>query len=151
MKKTRASGRGVALTNGCFDLVHAGHIACLRHVREIAVKHSCELLVAVNVDDSVRRIKGKHRPYVSLSDRVAVLRELRCVDAVTIFYQDTPKHLIELVKPEILAKSEQYLYDEVVGAEFVESYGGRVILTPHLPGLSTTEIVSKIKLELGGK
>ncbi len=146
--ETRAAGRGVAFTNGVFDIVHAGHVSCLHAIRAVANNYNCALVVAVNSDTSVSRLKGKHRPYVTLNYRVALLRELRCLDAVTVFYQDTPSWLIETIKPDLIAKSEEYGKAETVGADFVESYGGRVYHAPHVHGLSTSLIVEKIRKEV---
>ncbi len=143
----RRAGRKIAFTNGCFDIIHAGHIETLRGARATA-----DLLVlAVNSDASIQSLKGPSRPIVSEDQRVKVLCELECVDYVVLFGDggggeaDTPKPLLRALKPDILIKGGTYAHDQVVGWEIVESYGGKVITIPPVGGLSTTNIVEKIK------
>ena len=103
------------------------------------------MIVALNSDSSVKRLKGASRPIISLNHRVVVLRELRCLSAVTVFYQDTPEQVIRLLKPEVLAKASDYRKEEIVGAAFVESYGGRVFVPPLVTGWSTTKLIERLK------
>ncbi len=129
----RAQGKSVVMTNGAYDLLHCGHVHCLSEARAAGDV----LLVAVNDDDSVRRLKGPGRPIMPSEGRVDALAALSCVDYVALFSADTPVDLIRGVRPDCLVKSDQYQPSEVVGAEFA----GRVLLVPHLPGYSTTRAV----------
>lgn len=135
----RQRGQRVAFTNGCFDLLHAGHVACLREAKS----HGDMLVVGLNSDSSVRRLKGPSRPVNDESSRASVLAALECVDFVVVFEQDTPGELIESVRPDVLIKGGDYSPEQVVGAKFVQSYGGRVVVTNLLPDVSTTAILTK--------
>lgn len=136
-------GKRVVFTNGCFDLLHAGHVKYLQKARNLG-----DLLVlGLNSDASVRRLKGPRRPLIDQDERSHLLAALDCVDYVTIFEEDTPLELIAVLKPFILAKGGDYSLDGVVGREIVESYGGRVELITFVDGKSTTHIIEKI-LEL---
>lgn len=130
----------VVFTNGCFDLVHRGHVDYLSKARDLG---DC-LIVGLNSDDSVRRLKGPKRPISNQSSRAAVLAAFSFVDYVVVFDEDTPLNLIKSIKPDILVKGGDYSHDNVVGADFVESYGGRLELIPLVPGESTTNLVEKI-------
>lgn len=130
----------IVFTNGCFDLLHAGHIEYLKFSR----LQGDVLVVGLNSDKSVRQLKGLSRPLVSGNDRARLLSALEDVDYVVIFYETTPGCLIEKVKPDIFVKGEDWCNAGVVGREFVESYGGKVVLAPLVEGLSTTNIVSRI-------
>ncbi len=140
----RRQGKTVAFTNGCFDILHAGHVAFLRESR----RQGDLLVVGLNSDDSIRRIKGeidgKQRPVNEQADRVMVLSELESVDYVVVFDEDTPMRLIEAIKPSVLIKGADYKKHEVVGHEIVEANGGRVHLVDLVAGRSTTNIVRKI-------
>jgi D-beta-D-heptose 7-phosphate kinase/D-beta-D-heptose 1-phosphate adenosyltransferase len=143
----RARGRRIVFTNGCFDIVHAGHIETLRKARELG-----DLLVlAVNADVSIQCLKGEQRPIIPQAERVKLLAELECVDYVILFGDgsggdnDTPRPLLRALKPDVLVKGGTYRHDEVVGWEIVESHGGKVVTIPPVPGLSTTNIVQKIR------
>jgi D-beta-D-heptose 7-phosphate kinase/D-beta-D-heptose 1-phosphate adenosyltransferase len=136
----RKAGRRLVFTNGCFDLLHAGHIACL----EEAAGLGDILIVAINSDASVRALKGAGRPAVSESDRAALLAALASVDHVIIFEESTPQRLLELIRPDVLVKGGTYDVERVVGHEFVESYGGRVIVTGRVEGRSTTELITRL-------
>ena len=146
----RKQGKRVALTNGCFDILHAGHVALLRGARQTA-----DLLVlAVNSDASIRRLKGPQRPIVPLDDRLEVLRELECVDYIIVFgdersrtNRDTPKALLRAIQPDVLVKGGTYKLSEVVGGSIVESYGGQVVTIAPVQGRSTTNIVDRIKAQ----
>lgn len=130
----------IVFTNGCFDILHAGHIHSLEYSKSLGDV----LIVGLNSDASVKRLKGDKRPIVNEKDRAYLLKSLRVVDYVVIFDDDTPRSLIEIIKPDVLVKGEDYLGKEVVGQDIVESYGGQVKLVDLKPGLSTTNIIEKI-------
>ena len=127
-------------TNGCFDLFHVGHLKLLESCKAQGTK----LIVGVNSDSSVARLKGHQRPVVPHEQRVQILAGLEAVDAVVVFEEDTPLNLIEAIKPNILAKGGDYTVDTVVGAPFVHSYGGEVKLIPLVDGISTSTLVNRI-------
>jgi D-beta-D-heptose 7-phosphate kinase/D-beta-D-heptose 1-phosphate adenosyltransferase len=135
----RRDGKRIVFTNGCFDVLHAGHVQYLRFARS----RGDVLIVGLNDDDSVRRLKGPTRPVNSLEDRSTVLSALEVVDAVVPFGEDTPKALVEHVTPHVLVKGEDYSDKPVVGREWVESHGGQVVLAPFLQGRSTTGILAR--------
>jgi D-beta-D-heptose 7-phosphate kinase/D-beta-D-heptose 1-phosphate adenosyltransferase len=137
----RARGFKVGFTNGCFDLIHAGHVSLL----EQAKAHCDRLVVGLNADESVRRLKGPDRPINSQMARATVLASLGMVDAVVLFDEDTPMRLIEAIRPEVLVKGADYRQDQVVGADFVVSYGGQVVLAQLSPDLSTSKTIDRIK------
>jgi rfaE bifunctional protein nucleotidyltransferase chain/domain len=124
-------------------VLHRGHVEYLMAANKKSHEMGLPLLVAVNSDESVRRIKGAGRPINILANRAKVLCALRCVDAVTFFDADTPKALVEIVKPHLLIKAEDYKHKPVVGSDFVKANGGEVWLAPFYPGLSTTELIQK--------
>ena len=140
VKSWQSSGQKVVFTNGCYDLLHPGHIHLLHQSRDLGDR----LIVGLNTDASVSRLKGNSRPIVTERDRAAIVSALGCVDLVVLFDEDTPLQLIQAIKPDILVKGEDYHLDQVVGREVVESYGGRVCLVPLLQGYSTTQIAEKI-------
>jgi D-beta-D-heptose 7-phosphate kinase/D-beta-D-heptose 1-phosphate adenosyltransferase len=137
----RSLGRKVVFTNGCFDLLHAGHV----HLLERARGRGDFLVVAVNSDASVRRLKGPERPVVGQDDRVKILAALDAVGAVVVFDDDTPLALIEALRPDVLVKGGDYTVDAIVGASFVLGYGGRVETVPLAPGRSTTSILESLR------
>jgi len=137
----RAAKARVVFTNGVFDLLHRGHAEYLEDARALGDR----LVVGVNTDASVRRLKGPSRPIVGEQDRAALVRALACVDLVVLFDDDTPQRLIEAVKPDVLVKGADYTPEAIVGREFVESHGGRVTTIPLREGLSTSEIVKRIR------
>jgi len=136
----RANGEKIVFTNGCFDLLHPGHIHLLSQAKALGDR----LIVGLNSDKSVRRLKGPTRPILRERDRAAVLGSLDYVDLVIIFEEDTPVQLIEALKPDILVKGSDYALEQVVGRKIVESYGGKVRLVNLLKGHSTTEIANKV-------
>ena len=135
----RRNGLKVGFTNGCFDLLHPGHVTLLGQARA-----ACDrLVVGINSDESVKRLKGPDRPVQNQEARAAVLASLAAVDAVVIFDEDTPVELITQLKPDLLVKGADYRLDQVVGADIVKSYGGRVMLAPIVPGFSTTATIAR--------
>jgi D-beta-D-heptose 7-phosphate kinase/D-beta-D-heptose 1-phosphate adenosyltransferase len=140
VRRMQKQGRSVVFTNGCFDLLHVGHIRYLQESRRLGDA----LVIGLNSDASVRKLKGKLRPLISQEERAHILSALDCVDYVIIFNELTPLKLLRSLKPDILVKGGDYRKSEVVGADFVESYGGRVKLVPVVQGKSTSEIVKKI-------
>jgi len=136
----RPRDRRVVFTNGCFDVLHAGHVASLVAARSLGDV----LVVGINSDASVRRLKGEGRPLVPQADRVYIVAALACVDAVIVFDDDTPRSLIAALLPDVLVKGGDYAVEDVVGREEVEAAGGRVVLVPTLPGRSTTALIDRI-------
>jgi D-beta-D-heptose 7-phosphate kinase / D-beta-D-heptose 1-phosphate adenosyltransferase len=137
----RESGLSVGFTNGCFDLLHPGHMSLLREAKS----HCDRLVVAINSDQSVRRLKGPDRPIQLESARADILASLEMVDGITVFDEDTPEALIELLRPDVLVKGADYSLDEVVGGNFVESYGGKVVLAAIEPNFSTTDTIARMR------
>ncbi|HAE40788.1 MAG TPA: D-glycero-beta-D-manno-heptose 1-phosphate adenylyltransferase [Candidatus Riflebacteria bacterium] len=131
------AGRQAVFTNGCFDILHPGHVYVLKEARKLGEL----LIVGLNSDSSVKRLKGETRPYHCFEDRAAVLAALACVDYVVGFDEDTPKQLIEALTPKILVKGGDYNHDTIVGADWVTGHGGEVRVVPLLPGHSTTGIL----------
>ena len=137
----RAAGRTIAFTNGCFDLVHGGHLESLRQ----AAAAADELIVALNSDASVTRLKGPGRPILPAADRAALIAALRPVSAVTIFDEPTPLETILLIRPDVLVKGSEYADADIVGAREVVAAGGRVVRVPMVPGWSTSQIIAAIR------
>ena len=129
----------MVFTNGCFDLLHVGHVRSLEQARGFGDR----LLVAVNRDASVRRLKGPTRPVVSERQRAEVLAALRCVDWVVLFGEDTPRAVIRALRPDVLAKGGDWKLDEIVGREDVESWGGEVRRLRVIPGVRSTRIIER--------
>lgn len=136
--RLRADARRVVFTNGCFDLLHPGHLDYLERARELGDA----LFVALNDDASVRRLKGESRPIVPLNERMEVIAALRAVDVVTSFSEDTPREIIAALVPDVLVKGADWAPDQVVGRDTVEAAGGRVVLIPFFEGHSTSRIVA---------
>ena len=136
-----AAGRTIAFTNGCFDLLHSGHLASLTQ----AAENADELVVALNSDTSVRQLKGPGRPLLPEADRAALIAALRPVSVVTIFAEPTPLETILQIRPDVLVKGSEYTEEDIVGAPEVESWGGRVVRVPMVPGWSTSQIIEAIK------
>ena len=139
--REKRDGRRVVFTNGCFDLIHPGHVRCLAEARALGDV----LVVAVNSDHSVRGNKGPERPLVNEQDRAEVIAALASVDYVTIFDEPTPRELISRVLPSVLVKGADWALDQVAGREEVEAAGGRVVSIPLASGYSTTNIVQRIR------
>lgn len=139
----RAQRRGerVVFTNGCFDLLHVGHVRSLEQARSLGDR----LVVAVNSDASVRRLKGPERPLVAQRQRAEVIAALACVDWVVVFGEDTPLKIIRELRPDVLAKGGDWKLDEIVGRKDVESWGGRVVRLRQIPGARTTSILEKAR------
>lgn len=135
----RAEPRRIVFTNGVFDILHAGHVTYLEEARALGDI----LVVGLNSDDSVRRLKGPTRPINTQEDRARVLGALRCVDHVIIFDDDTPLAVITALIPDVLVKGGDYTRDTVVGADIVEQHGGAVVIIPLLEGRSTTSIIAR--------
>lgn len=131
----------IVFTNGCFDILHPGHLELLEKARKLGTK----LIVGINSDESVRSIKGSQRPLVRELDRATMLKGLKFVDDVVIFDEPTPQRLIEELKPDILVKGGDWALDEIIGADFVLKNGGQVYSIPLKPGYSTTSIIEKIE------
>ncbi len=138
-RSLRKSGR-LVFTNGCYDLIHPGHL----HLLEAAAAKGDALLVAVNDDDSVRRLKGANRPVYSADERAEILLAIRWVDYVTIFPEDTPLETIRLVKPDVLVKGSEYKEEDIVGAEYVKERGGEVARIQMRSGYSTRALIRKL-------
>ncbi|MEW6418487.1 MAG: D-glycero-beta-D-manno-heptose-7-phosphate kinase [Nitrospirota bacterium] len=136
----KAAGQKIVFTNGCFDLLHPGHIHLLRHAKDLGDR----LVVGLNSDASVRRIKGPDRPVLGEKDRASLLASLQYVDMIILFEDDTPSDLIKMLRPDILAKGADYAKEAVVGGEILESYGGEIRLVPMLADYSTTRLRNKI-------
>ena len=141
LEALRKEGKKIAFTNGCFDILHVGHVRYLREAKKIGDI----LVLALNSDSSVRAIKGEERPLVSEEERAEVIAALEFIDFVTIFPELTPLELINYLKPDILIKGGDWPEDKVVGREEVKKWGGRVVIIPEVEGKSTTNIVEKIK------
>lgn len=139
LRKLKKQGKRIAFTNGCFDLLHAGHLDTLERTRQLADI----LVVGINSDASVRRLKGAGRPVVRESERARLVAGLKPVDYVTLFSEPTPIRLIRMIRPDLLAKGADWKGKEVVGQREVESWGGRVALLPYLKGHSTTGLIRR--------
>jgi D-beta-D-heptose 7-phosphate kinase/D-beta-D-heptose 1-phosphate adenosyltransferase len=137
----RQAGRRVVLTNGCFDLLHAGHVALL----EAARGHGDVLVVAVNADASVRALKGPSRPLVPAAERVEALLALEAVERVVVYEEPTPIDVVRALAPDVLVKGADWAGDDIVGREVVEASGGRVVRVELVPGRSTSAIVERVR------
>lgn len=144
LKKTldglKARGSRIVFTNGCFDLIHQGHVVYLREAKALGDV----LVIALNSDSSVASIKGPERPIVPEKERMAVVAALESADFVTLFHEDTPRRLIEYLKPHILVKGGDWSEEDVAGRDAVE----RVVIIPSVPGVSTTDIIARVKERL---
>jgi len=140
VERLKKEGKRVVFTNGCFDLIHVGHTRYLQEARKLGDV----LIVGVNSDRSVRRIKGKKRPVIPEEERAEVLSALQCVDFVVIFHEPDPLNIISLLKPDVLVKGGDWGEDAIIGREVVESIGGKVVRIPEIKGASTSSIIDKI-------
>jgi D-glycero-beta-D-manno-heptose 1-phosphate adenylyltransferase len=139
-RQWRTTGKKIAFTNGVFDIIHPGHIFSLSQ----AAREADYLVVGVNSDASVKRLKGENRPVNVQDARALILASLIIVDAVVVFEQDTPLELIKTVMPDVLVKGGDYTIDQIVGAKEVTANGGRVVINPIMEGFSTTAIINRI-------
>ncbi len=137
----RGHHQRIVFTNGVFDILHAGHVTYLAAARA----EGDILVVGLNSDESVTRLKGPERPVNTCEDRAAVLSALRAVDHVVVFEEDTPQRLIEALLPDVLVKGGDYTRDTIVGADLVEAAGGRVVVIPLLEGRSTTNVITRVQ------
>jgi D-beta-D-heptose 7-phosphate kinase/D-beta-D-heptose 1-phosphate adenosyltransferase len=140
IKNWRQQGNDIVFTNGCFDLLHTGHI----HLLQAAAKEGDRLIVGLNTDASIRELKGPLRPVLSGQDRAAMLAALECVDMVVLFPEKTPIELLRAFKPDVLVKGQDYQKEEIVGADLVEGCGGKVVLLPLEKGKSTSSLIKMI-------
>ena len=138
LKKAKKEGKKIVFTNGCFDILHAGHIRII----EFAKSQGDLLILGLNTDVSIKRLKGPSRPINKEKDRAIVVSALEAVDGVVLFKEDTPLNLIKIIKPDILVKGADYTKENVVGRE----YAGKVVLCPLVKGKSTTNIIKKAKI-----
>ena len=141
IREARAEGKSVVFTNGCFDLLHSGHASYLEEARALGDI----LVVGLNSDASVKRLKGQNRPIVSQAQRMKLLAAMESVSYVIIFEEDTPLELIRLVQPDILVKGGDWQPESIVGADLVLSGGGKVVSLSFEDGISTTELVKRIR------
>ncbi len=139
LAEARRRGRKVVFTNGCFDILHAGHLASLEGSKRLGDL----LVVGLNSDASVRRLKGDSRPVIGQENRASLLAGLGCVDIVVIFDEPTPEDLIRSLEPDVLAKGGDYTPDQIAGADIVLAHGGQVVTIPLVPGLSTTALLER--------
>ncbi|MCB0603186.1 MAG: D-glycero-beta-D-manno-heptose 1-phosphate adenylyltransferase [Saprospiraceae bacterium] len=140
VKTWKRQGLRIVLTNGCYDLLHYGHIYLLTRAKALGDK----LILAVNTPESIRKLKGPNRPILDRQSRIYILSALEPVDLLVEFSQDTPLELIRLLQPDILVKGGDYQPDKIVGAEVLAAYGGEVVVIPFQPGFSTTGIAQKM-------
>ena len=140
IEAVRVAGGTVVATGGCFDLLHAGHVATLRAARALG---DC-LVVCLNSDDSVRRLKGLERPLVPQADRVAVLEELGCVDVVVPFDERTPEAVLQRLRPDVFAKGGDYALGDLPEAALLGTWGGQAVVLPYLEGRSTTQLIKEV-------
>jgi len=144
--KWRSEEKVIVFTNGCFDIIHRGHVEYIADAK----KMGDILVLGLNSDESVQDLKGAGRPFVSQNDRAYILSQLIPVDAVAIFEEKTPLNLIKLVKPDVLVKGGDYSLDEIVGKKEVEENGGTVVTIPLVKGKSTTGLIEKIRITKSG-
>jgi rfaE bifunctional protein nucleotidyltransferase chain/domain len=146
-KRLGRLGRRVVFTNGCFDLIHPGHIRYLQEARRLGDA----LIVALNSDRSVRELKGETRPILNQNERAEVIAALGCVDYVTIFDESTPRAVIAALAPDVLVKGGDWGLDQIVGRDEVEAAGGKVLSLAFVEGCSTTDVIERIVERYGGK
>ena len=137
----KRKGKRIVFTNGCFDILHYGHIKYLEKCKRLGNV----LIVGLNSDSSVRKIKGKGRPVMPQKERASILCALECVDCVVIFNESTPDKLIKTISPDVLAKGGDWKKEDIIGSSFVKARGGKVVTIPFVKGCSTTRILKRIK------
>lgn len=145
VESIKKEGKKIVFTNGCFDIIHAGHVDYLEKAKSLGDF----LIVGLNSDESVKRLKGQDRPINPQEHRKRVLEGLKAVDMVIIFQEDTPERLIKEIKPDILVKGGDWKIENIVGADFVMSYGGKVYTIDFVFNTSTTNIIQKVKYGIG--
>lgn len=145
-ERLRETGLNLVFTNGCFDLLHPGHVRYLKEARQLGDR----LVVAVNRDETVAKLKGKARPLVPIAERMEVLAALVMIDYVIPFEEETPARVIQELVPDVLVKGGDWPIDQIVGRDVVEAAGGRVISLPFAKGYSTTGLIDQIVERLGG-
>ncbi len=143
IQKEKEKGKKIVFTNGCFDIIHAGHVDYLEKAKSLGTF----LVVGLNSDESVKRLKGPNRPVNPVDQRKKVLQALKPVDLVIVFEEDTPERLIKEIKPDVLVKGGDWKIENIVGADFVMSYGGKVYTIDFVYDTSTTKIIEKVKNE----
>ena len=141
VEQWKMAGKKVVFTNGCFDIIHRGHIEVLARTAELGDK----LIIGLNSDQSIQKLKGKDRPVIDEQSRAILLAALSFVDAIVLFSEDTPLKLISALLPDVLAKGGDYEIETIVGHEIVQENGGKVKLVPFVDGFSSTTIIDKIK------
>jgi D-beta-D-heptose 7-phosphate kinase/D-beta-D-heptose 1-phosphate adenosyltransferase len=141
-KRLKEEGKKLVFTNGCFDIIHRGHVDYLNRAKALGDY----LVVALNSDDSVRRLKGEGRPINKLEDRAFVIANLKAVDFVVSFNEDTPFEIISAIVPDVLVKGGDWSVDQIVGRDIVEANGGKVLSLPYVENYSTTSIINKMKI-----
>jgi rfaE bifunctional protein nucleotidyltransferase chain/domain len=147
IRKLQKNNKKIVFTNGCFDILHAGHVSYLSKAKSLGDV----LVIGLNSDGSVKKLKGKSRPIVSQKNRALLLAALEAVDFVVIFSEPTPAKLIKAIEPDVLVKGGDWKKEEIVGAEFVESCGGKVKSLAYIKGLSTRGLIAKIQAGYSGK
>lgn len=143
LKTWRQNGEQIVFTNGCFDLLHPGHIDYLEQARKLGDR----LVIGLNDDASIRKLKGSSRPINPMADRITMLSALRAVDLVVPFAEETPLALITLLQPQILVKGGDYQLDQIVGADVVRAGGGHVTVIPFLDGYSSSSLIQRIRTD----
>ncbi len=141
VNRLKNKGKKIVFTNGCFDLLHPGHIYYLKEAK----KKGDILILGLNSDSSLRKLKGKGRPLIPQKDRAEVLANFEFIDYIFIFNELTPQEAIRAISPDVLVKGGDYKKEEIIGGKFVEEKGGKVIIIPFLKGHSTTKLIKKIK------
>ena len=141
VEEWKATGEKVVFTNGCFDILHQGHIEVLARTADLGTK----LIVGLNSDSSIQKLKGKNRPIIQQQSRAILLASFSFVDAVILFSEETPINLISTLLPDVLAKGGDYEIETIVGHEIIQKNGGKVVLVPFIDGFSSTTIIEKIR------
>ena len=141
LARWKDQGDKIVFTNGCFDLIHLGHVDYLEKARELGDR----LVIGLNSDDSVTQLKGAGRPIIDEQSRARILAAMEFVDAVVLFGEETPYHMISAVVPDILVKGDDYLAEDIVGSDIVSNKGGQVVTIPLVKGYSTSDIIARIR------